>query len=80
MANMEELFAQVDSLRDEIIALEQSLVKIPSVNTGFMPTGDETPVCEYVKDFLAEDGIDSEILESAPGRGNIIARLDHRAP
>ena len=76
MADMEELFAQVDSLRDEIIALEQSLVKIPSVNTGFMPTGDETPVCEYVKDSLAEDGIDSEILESAPGRGNIIARLE----
>ena len=41
-------------------------MRIPSVNTGFMPTGDETPVCELARDFLAEDGIDSEILESAP--------------
>ncbi len=76
MPNLEELFAQVDSLHNEIIALERELVKIPSVNTGFMPTGDETPGCEHIKQFLAEDGIDSEILESAPGRGNLIARLE----
>ena len=57
MPTLEELFAQVDAQREEIIALEQALVRIPSVNTGFMPTGDETPVCEYIRDWLAEDGI-----------------------
>lgn len=77
-ATLEELFAQVDAQRDEIVALEQALVRIPSVNTGFMPTGDETPVCEYIRDWLAEDGIASEILESAPNRGNIIARIEGR--
>ena len=76
MPNMEELYAQVDSLQDEIVALEQALVRIPSVNTGFMPTGDETPVCELARDFLAQDGIASEILESAPNRGNLIARVE----
>ena len=76
MPTLEELFAQVDAQRDEIIALEQTLVRIPSVNTGFMPTGDETPVCEYIRDWLAEDGIQSEILGRVPNRGNIIARIE----
>ena len=76
MPTLEELFTQVDAQRDEIIALEQTLVRIPSVNTGFMPTGDETPVCEYIRDWLAEDGIQSEILGRTPERGNIIARIE----
>ena len=76
MPTLEELFAQVDAQREEIIALEQTLVRIPSVNSGFMPTGDETPVCEYIRDWLAEDGIQSEILGRTPERGNIIARIE----
>ena len=44
MIDLDDLFAQVDAQVDEIIALEQALVRIPSVNTGFMPTGDETNV------------------------------------
>ncbi len=76
MPSLEALFAQVDAQREEIIALEQALVRIPSVNSGFMPTGDETPVCEYIRDWLAEDGIRSEILGRTPERGNIIARIE----
>ena len=76
MPTLEELFAQVDAQREEIIALEQALVRIPSVNSGFMPTGDETPVCEYIRDWLAEDGIESEILGRTPERGNILARIE----
>ena len=80
MPTLEELFAQVDEQREEIIALEQTLVRIPSVNSGFMPTGDETPVCEYIRDWLAEDGIQSEILGRTPERGNIIARIEGSNP
>ena len=79
MADMQELFSQVDAMENEIIALEQALVRVPSVNTGFMPTGNETPVCELARDYLSEDGIESEILESAPNRGNLIARLEGRS-
>ena len=79
MPDLNDLFRQVDEAENDIIALEQALVRIPSVNTGFMPTGDETPVCELARDFLAEDGIASEILESAPNRGNLIARLEGRS-
>ena len=79
MPDLTDLFRQVDQAENDIVALEQALVRIPSVNTGFMPTGDETPVCELARDFLAEDGIYSEILESAPNRGNLIARLEGRS-
>lgn len=76
MPDLNDLLSQVDSMTDEIISLEQDLVRIPSVNTGIMPTGDETPVCEYIRDWLKVDGIDSEILGRVPERGNIIARLE----
>ena len=79
MPDLDSLMAQVDAASEEIIALEQALVRIPSVNTGAMPTGDETPVCEFIRDRLAEDGIASEILEPAPNRGNIISRLEGRS-
>lgn len=76
MPDLKSLLDQVDELRDEIVSLEQELVRIPTVNTGFMPTGNETEVCNYMKDWLAKDGIDSEIIEAAPGRGNFIAQLE----
>ena len=75
MSNLESLLDQVDDMRDEIIALEQALVRIPTVNTGFMPTGNETEACRYIEKWLAEDNIASETIESAPDRGNLIARL-----
>ncbi|MCH7799907.1 MAG: M20/M25/M40 family metallo-hydrolase [Chloroflexi bacterium] len=76
MPDLKAIFAQIDAMEDEIIAVEQDLVRMESVNTGFMPTGDETPVAEYVRDFLAVDGIESEILGRVPERGNIIARIE----
>ena len=39
MPDLQDLFAQVDAAQDDIIALEQALVRIPSVNTGFMRPG-----------------------------------------
>ncbi len=60
MATRQELLASVEAAREEIVALCQTLVRVPSINTGVMPTG---------------DGIAAAILESAPNRGNLIARL-----
>ena len=76
MPNLESLLDQVDEMRGEIVALEQDLVRIPTVNTGFMPTGNETEACRYIEKWLAEDSIASETIESAPDRGNLIARLE----
>ena len=79
MQTLDALLSQVDAARDDIVRLEQDLVRIPSVNTGFMPTGNETAVCEYISDWLRAEGVESEIIESAPGRGNIVARVKGRS-
>jgi len=79
MSQLDNLLQQVDLLREELISLEQALVRIPSVNTGVMPTGNETPVCEYIKVWLANHGIESNILESVPNRGNIVANIDGKS-
>ena len=76
MPDLDDLLDQVDEMRDEIVALERDMVRIPTVNTGFMPTGNETELCRYIEKWLAEDGVACEIIESAPDRGNLIARLE----
>ncbi len=80
MPDLQSLLNEVDSCVDEIVQLEQDLVRIPSVNTGFMPTGDETPVAEYCRDWLAREGIESKILARDPERGNIIAVMPGDEP
>ncbi len=52
MPTLDDLLDQVDLVDDDIVRLEQDLVRIPSVNTGFMPTGGETAVCEFVREWL----------------------------
>ena len=75
MPTVHELLASVDAARDEIVRLHQDLVRIPTVNYGSRPdTGNETPACELIRDKLKEAGIGSDIYESAPTRGNLIAR------
>ena len=73
--SLDDLFNQVDSLKQEIVQLEQDLIKIPSVNTGFMPTGNETEVCHFIQKWLNQFNIQSEILSLDPNRGNLIATL-----
>lgn len=47
------------------------LIRIKSVN----PPGGETEVCRYLKGLLEREGIAVEIIEPAPGRGNLIAQV-----
>jgi len=76
MPTIEELLVSVDRARDEIVGLHQALVRTPTINVGPRPdTGNETAACELVARKLADAGIQPEIIESAPGRGNVIARL-----
>jgi len=56
---------------DEAVALLQGLIRIDSSS----PPGNETEVCELIRDVLAAEGIDSDIYELEPGRGNLVARI-----
>jgi acetylornithine deacetylase/succinyl-diaminopimelate desuccinylase-like protein len=57
--------------RDEAVRFLSELVKIDTSN----PPGNETRAAEYIKSVLAAEGIQAQIYESAPGRGNLVARL-----
>jgi len=57
--------------QSETVKFLTDLVKIDTSN----PPGNETRAAEYIKQVLASDGIQAQIYESAPGRGNLVARL-----
>lgn len=57
---------------DEVVGVLQGYLRVDTTN----PPGNETRGAEYLGRILAKEGIPYEILEYAPGRGNLIARLD----
>jgi len=63
MPDLNELLAQVDDSFDDLISLHRDLVRIPSVNTGVMPTGNETEAADYASQWLAQDGIEAEVID-----------------
>ncbi len=59
------------SVRDEVTRHLQALIRFETVN----PPGNETPLAEYLATVLEREGIPAEVIESAPGRGNLVARI-----
>lgn len=56
---------------DDAVKLCQALIRIDTTN----PPGNERPAADLLANELAAAGIEPRILESAPGRANLIARL-----
>ncbi|WP_117215294.1 M20/M25/M40 family metallo-hydrolase [Allorhizocola rhizosphaerae] len=60
----------------EVIDLCRDLIRIDTTNTGDLATSaGERAAAEYVSEKLAEVGIEPTVLESAPGRANVVARI-----
>jgi acetylornithine deacetylase/succinyl-diaminopimelate desuccinylase-like protein len=55
----------------EATAFLQRLLQFDTTN----PPGNETACARYIADIFEQEGIKSEVVEPAPGRGSIIARL-----
>src|SRR5690606_11094105 len=79
------LLAAIDDRRDELVALTQDLIRIPTMN----PPGEcYREICEYLANRLRPRGFEIQLLraEGAPGdsdrypRWNVIARRDGRRP
>jgi acetylornithine deacetylase/succinyl-diaminopimelate desuccinylase-like protein len=62
-------------LQSEALAWLQGLVRIDTTN----PPGNELVAARYIADILQKNGIPSEIFESTPGRGILVARLSASA-
>lgn len=66
---------QIAQLENETVLLCQEMIRIPSVNFGD-GNGDEKAMAEYVAAKLNEVGIECELIETAPNRVNVVARID----
>ncbi len=82
---MRELHARIDGKTDELVALTQDLVRIPTVN----PPGDAyVPCAEFVGERLRKRGFDVLYIrgQDTPGdsdrypRTNVIARIEGKRP
>jgi len=60
-----------ESFNRNVIFTLQDLIRFDTTN----PPGNETPCAEYIRARLAAEGIQGLVLESRPGRGNLVARL-----
>jgi acetylornithine deacetylase/succinyl-diaminopimelate desuccinylase-like protein len=65
---------QIQDLEAETVLLCQELIRFPSVNHG-EGLGDERAIANYVSDKLSEVGIESELIETAPNRVNVVAKI-----
>ncbi len=60
-----------EQVREEVVGYLQTLLRMDTTN----PPGNETQAAEWLAEVLGREGIEATVLESAPGRGNLIARL-----
>ena len=59
------------SIQDQVTDVLGNLVRFNTSN----PPGNETPAAEYLAGILRREGLQPEVVESAPGRGSVIARV-----
>jgi acetylornithine deacetylase/succinyl-diaminopimelate desuccinylase-like protein len=67
--------ADLSRIQGEAIIWLQDLIRINTTN----PPGNEIVAAKYIADILKREGIPSEIFESTPGRGFLVARLSATA-
>jgi acetylornithine deacetylase/succinyl-diaminopimelate desuccinylase-like protein len=60
---------------DEVVDLCRDLIRIDSSNYGDGSGPGERKAAEYVAERLGEVGLGARIVESAPGRASVVARL-----
>lgn len=65
--------------QDEVVRFTSDLIRIDTTNRG---GGDcrERPAAEYAAALLAEAGVEPTLLERAPGRTNVVARVEGTDP
>src|SRR5579863_726652 len=65
----------LSAMQGEALGWLQQLIRFDTTN----PPGNELVEAKYISDILAKEGIHSEIFESTPGRGFLVARLQANA-
>src|SRR5919198_3036203 len=63
------------SLRAEVTELLQELIRVDTTN----PPGNETKAAELLRDYLGDNGVESELIARVPERANLVARIPGRS-
>lgn len=75
--DQDRIFAEVDSLKDELVQVICDTVRIPSVTPGFgreqeISKGGETRVNLYMEPIMKETGMETDLWEEETGRANLV--------
>ena len=62
----------LNGVKQEVTRLLRELIQIDTTN----PPGNETKAATFIAQYLANEGFETEIIESALGRGSVITRLE----
>jgi len=66
---------------DDVVDICRDLIRIDTTNTGELETSKgERVAAEYVAEKLAEVGFEPTVIETAPGRTNVIVRYEGSDP
>jgi acetylornithine deacetylase/succinyl-diaminopimelate desuccinylase-like protein len=60
-----------EAVRDEVTGHLQALLRLNTVN----PPGNEIQAADYLAGVVRQAGLEPVVVESAPGRGNLVVRL-----
>ncbi|MCM0638257.1 M20/M25/M40 family metallo-hydrolase [Cellulomonas wangsupingiae] len=66
--------------QDEVVDLCRELIRFDTTNPGDGTGPGEREAAEYVVGLLQDVGLEPELFESAPGRANVVVRLEGTDP
>lgn len=61
----------LEEIREDVTDLLSKLITIDTTN----PPGNETAAAKFLAEYLKKDGLECEVVESAPERGSVITRI-----
>lgn len=68
--------ASVPEAQDEVVGICRDLIRFDTSNYGDGSGPGERAAAEHVMGLLTEVGLEPELFESAPGRANVVVRLE----
>jgi acetylornithine deacetylase/succinyl-diaminopimelate desuccinylase-like protein len=64
-----------ESLHDEVVRVARDLIRLDTTNAREPGLGNETLCAEYLRDYLAGNGVEAELVAREPHRANLVARI-----
>ena len=71
---------ELDQELSETVRIARDLIRIDTTNRGGGDANPERPAADYVVEYLVALGLDPVVIESAPGRASVVARVTGHDP